>query len=317
MKDVRELSAYILLAEMYPYYRADVFAACLIEAGADPGQVILSRKDGLGQGVLYDIEKVSLMYPYLHPENPLLNVESGRPGIYDALPENLFYAADRSFRERDKNQILQRMKENRQAEEDVRRFFRLFEVESDAFRCYLQNKELKYDKRHTYGEFASVFGPYWEVLSLMKPYEALRFLKVAPHIAVLRGSWREAAEAVSFIMNVQVDFERTMVRRKVEKEFAPLLSEMRLGENSVLAMGDAEEVETVAKVTVSGLDVDACRDFFRGRDREKILRYLAELFLEVNTPVRIVINPAEECREFCMGVPGKEAFLGVNTVLSF
>lgn len=315
MKDVKELSAYILLAEMYPYYRADVFAACLIEAGTDPGQVIISRKDGLGQGVLYDIEKVSLMYPYLHPENPLLNVESGRPGIYDTLPENLFYAADRSFQERDKNQILQRMKTNRKAEEDVRRFFRLFEVESDAFRCHIQGKELKFDKRHSYRDFTSVFEPYWEILSLMEPYEALRFLKVVPHIASMRGNCRRAAEAVSFIMNVQVDFEWTVVRKKAAEESAPLLSEMRLGENSVLAMGSAEEVEPVARVTIKNLELDACEDFFEGREREKILRYLAELFLEVNTPVQVVINPCRECREFCMGEPGKQAFLGVNTYL--
>lgn len=316
MKDVRDLPAYIELIEMYPYYKADVFAACLIEAGVDPAQIIVSRKNGMGQGILYDIEKVSMKYPYLSADNPMLNVESGRPGIYDALPENLFYAADRSYQEKDKSQILQRMKANRKAEEGIRRFFQLFEVESDAFRCYLQTKEMRYDKRHTYDEFVSVFKQYWEVVSLMERHEALRFVKVAPGIASIRGNYREAAAAITFIMNVRVDFEPVAAPvEETGEDVTPWLSEMRLGENSVLGMGSEKDVETVVRITVSGLKGDACRDFFEGREREKVLRYLAELFLETNTAVRIVIDPAEEGRKFVMGMPDREAYLGVNTYL--
>lgn len=316
MKDVRDLPAYIELVEMYPYYKADVFAACLIEAGLDPAQIIVSRKNGMGQGILYDIEKVSMKYPYLDADNPLLNVESGRPGIYDALPENLFYAADRSYQEKDKSQILQRMRANRKAEESIRRFFQLFEVESDAFRCYLQTEEMKYDKKHTYNEFVSVFKQYWEVVSLMERHEALRFLKVVPDIPFIRGSYREAAAAVTFIMNVKVDFEPVVGAAEDRREdIAPWLSEMRLGENSVLGMGSEKDVETAVRITVSGPEPDACRDFFVGRKREKVLRYLAELFLETNTAMSIVIDPAGEGREFVMGVSGREAYLGVNTYL--
>lgn len=314
MKDVRDLPAYIELVEMYPYYKADVFAACLIEAGVDPEQIIVSRKNGMGQGILYDIEKVSMKYPYLDADNPLLNVESGRPGIYDALPENLFYAADRSYQEKDKNQILQRMKANRKAEKDIRRFFQLFEVESDAFRCHIQTEEMKYDKKHTYDEFVSAFKQYWEVLSLMERHEALRFLKVVPGIASIRGNYREAAAAVTFIMNVKVDFEPVVAPADdMKDDFIPLLSEMRLGANSVLGRGSEKEVETIVKITVT--EPEACRDFFEGRKREKVLRYLAELFLETNAAVRIVIDPTEEGREFVMGMQGREAYLGVNTYL--
>lgn len=316
MKDVKDLPAYLELIEMYPYYKADVFAACLIEAGVGAEQIIVSRKNGLGQGILYDVEKVSMKYPYLYADNPLLNVESGRPGIYDALPENLFYAADRSYQEKDKNQILQRMKTNRKAERDIRRFFQLFEVESDAFRCYIQTEEMKYDKKHTYDEFVSAFAQYWEILLLMERHEALRFLKIAPRIASIRGNYREAAAAVAFIMNVRVDFEPVVAPAGgLREEFAPALSEMKLGENSVLSMGHENELETVVRITVSELEPDVCTDFFEGKDREKVLRYLAELFLETNTPVQIAINPAAEGRECFMGVPGKEAYLGVNTYL--
>lgn len=315
MKDFNVLPTYVGLAELYPYYKADVFAACLIEAGVNPEQIIITRKNGMGQGMLYDIEKVSIKYPYLHADSPVLNVESGRPGIYDALPENLFYAADHSYQERDKNQILQRMKTNRETEKNVRRFFRLFEVEADAFRCHIQTEELKYDKKHTYDEFVAVFEQYWEILSLMERYEALRFLEVVPHIATMRGSYKAAAAAVAFIMNIRVAFEPIITMREVKEKPAPLLSDMILGENSVLGMGDAKKPEETVHITVSELEQDACADFFEGKDREKVLRYLAELFLETNTPIRIVINPRSEYREFFLGKSGREAYLDVNTYL--
>ena len=314
MKEARELSACAALAESYPYYKADVLSACLIESGFAPEQVVISRRSGLGQGFLYDIEKVSLKYPYLYPDNPYLDIESGRPGIYDSLPEGLFYSPDHSGQEREKSHIINRIRVNKQTELAVRRFLKLFEVEADSFLSDIRTKELKYDKRNTYKEFASVFEQHWGIISLMSRCEALRFLKVIPHIHSMRGNHKIAAEAISFIMNVTTTIQWVDRVEGSQASSAPALWEMRLEDNSILD-SEGNGSEPVALITLSELDVEACAGYFEGRQKEKVLRYLTELFFEVNTRVEIEIVPKEDCRSFLMGKADNDTYLGINTYL--
>lgn len=314
MKEARELSACAALAENYPHYKADVFSACLIESGFTPEQVVISRRSGLGQGFLYDIEKVSLKYPYLYPDNPYLDIESGRPGIYDSLPEGLFYSPDHSGQEREKSHIISRIRANKQTELAVRRFLKLFEIEADSFLSDIRTKELKYDKRHIYKEFASAFEQHWEVIALMSKCEALRFLKVIPHIHSMRGNHKIAAEAISFIMNVPGTIQWVDRAKRAQVSSAPALWEMRLDDNSILD-SEGDDSDFVALVTLSGMDVEACTGYFEGKQKEKVLRYLTELFFEVNTLIEIEIVPKEDCRNFLMGKADNDTYLGINTYL--
>lgn len=314
MKEARELSACAALAESYPHYKADVFSACLIESGFTQEQVVISRRSGLGQGFLYDIEKVSLKYPYLYPDNPYLDIESGRPGIYDSLPEGLFYSPDHSGQEREKSHIISRIRANKETELAVRRFLKLFEIEADSFLSDIRTKELKYDKRHTYNELVSVFEQHWEVISLMSRCEALRFLKVVPHLHSMRGNHKIAAEAISFILDVSTSILWIDKVERVQVSHAPALWDMRLEDNSILD-SEGNGSELVALVTLSELDVEACADYFEGKQKEKVLRFLTELFFEVNAQVEIEIVPKEDCRSFFIGKADNDTYLGINTYL--
>lgn len=72
MKDPKQLTAYARIAREYPYYRADVFAACLREAGVDPDQIVISRRRATDQGFLRDMEYVWVKYPSKTPTVPIL-----------------------------------------------------------------------------------------------------------------------------------------------------------------------------------------------------------------------------------------------------
>lgn len=315
MKQTKELSSYTVLSGKYTYYRADVFAACLIEAGISPEQIVISRRSGLGQGFLYDIERVSVKYPYLYPESPFLNIESGRAGIYDSLPEGLFYVPDHSKGERDKAHIIDRMRMDKQAELAVRRLLSFFEVEADSFLCSIRTEELKYDKNHTYRKFVAVFEKHWEIIVLMSIPEALRFFKMIPHLASMRGDYNRMANVLSFILHIPVAVRRGVGYMKTNTDCFPSLSEMVLGDNSVLAPDEDEKPISTVLITISDMDMKSCTDFFDGENRERVLRYLAELFLEANTCIEIEIIPNAECREFIISDPGQDAYLGINTYL--
>lgn len=314
MRKVEELSGCKAISGLYPYYRADVLAAHLIEAGCDMEQIIISRKDGSGHGFLHDIIRMSVRYPNSNPENPYLEIESGRQGIYDSLPEDLFYSADHTPRERDKSEIVRRFKANRQAELSVRQFLRLFEVEADQTLSYIQTKNLKYDKSYTYRESSDLFDAHWHIISLMSQSEAQRFLKVVPYVSQIRGNLRELSGALSFILNVKTDVRYEYISTGATMQ-TPLLSDIYLGDNSVLYSGKDDVKENSVVLVVSELDLELCRVFFEGQKYDKITGFLLELFSDVNTCFRIEINPKSEYCHFEFGATDNEPYLDINTYL--
>lgn len=314
MKQIEELSDCKVITKLYPYYRADVFAAHLIETGCDMEHIIISRKDGHGRGFMHDINRVSIKYPNLNPESPYLDIESGRMGIYDSLPEDLFYRPDHTQKERDRAAIVARFRANKQAEQSVRRFLKLFEVEADQVLSYIQTKNLRYDKSYTYRESSDIFRSHWEVISLMSQSEAQRFLKVVPYVAQIRGKLAEMAAAMSFILDVRIEAKYEYCVAELEVQ-TPCLSDMYLDDNSVLNPHKNDVRENPVLLTVSGLSLEACRKFFEGQKKDAILRFLFELLFDVNTSFRIEIKPKTDHCHFVFGVADNEPYLDVNTYL--
>lgn len=317
MKDPKQLSAYALTAREYPYYRADVFAACLREAGVDPEQIVISRRRATDQGFLRDMEYVWVKYPLQDPDSPYIEIISGREGICGSLPEEIFYAPDHSGREQDKDYTVKRIKENRRREALVRDFLQLFEAESDNFLYRLQCEELKYDRRHIHPEFTALFGQHWPLLSLLSRSERLRFLQVSPYFSSLRGNCAAVSAAVTFILNLSITFSREESHSNIPLSSVPPLERMRLGCNFVLCpeAGNETDHATVITATVSEADTAACTRFFGDCDRAKALRGMSAFFFETNGPLRIRFAPVGDCRGFILGDPGQGALLGVNTYL--
>lgn len=314
MKKVEELSGHRITTRVYPHYRADVYAAHLAEVGCNMEQIVILRKDGKSPGFLHDINQVSVKYPNSDPANPYLEIESGRNGIYDSLPEDLFYSPDHSHKERDKATIVRRFRANREAEGSVRHFLKLFEVESDQVLSSLQAKHIKYDKCYSYRDASDIFSPHWDIISIMSAGEAQRFLKVVPHTARIRGQLSEISAAISFILGLQIEMKYEYLSAETLKQ-TPNLSEMYLGDNSVMYSKETENSESAVLAIVSELELELCRDFFEGKRGDKILRFLIELFSDVNTSFRLEINPKREYCHFMFGVQGNEPYLDVNTYL--
>lgn len=317
MKDPKQLSAYALIAREYPYYRADVFAACLREAGVAPEQIVISRRRATDQGFLRDMEYVWVKYPLQDPDSPYIEIISGREGICSSLPEEIFYPPDHSGREQDKDYAVKRIRDDRRREALVRDFLRLFEAESDNFLSRLQHEELKYDRRHIHREFTALFRQHWPLLLLLSWSEQLRFLQVSPYFSSLRGNCTAVSATVTFIMNISITFIQEESHETIPLSSVPPLGQMRLGRNFVLCPDAGNEADhaTVITATVSGVDTATCARYFGECARAKVLRGMSAFFFETNGPLLIRFTPARECRGFILGDSGQEARLGVNTYL--
>lgn len=314
MKPIDELSEQLTINDINSNYKADVLAACLVEAGYDTDQILLSRKTCDSQGFLRDIENVSVRYSNVDDNDLFLRIQTGRKGIYDALPEGLFYIQSTPKNSKNKAQVLEDIGNHRLEEGSVRRFFSLFEAEIDRTLIELQTLELKYDKNSVYRNFTNVLLPYWDTISSMTRSEALRFVKVVPHVHAIRGSYKEAAAAISFVLSVPVEIK--VQSREVETELIPSvrLHSMTLGENSILS-GSCYRLY-VAEIAVGRIDSYQIESFLSGNVKHRIVCAMAELLIEEGIEINITIRVQDSGNTFVLAGPESHVSrLGINTYL--
>lgn len=314
MKSVNELKDIKEITTLYPYYRSDIFASLLIESGFDPEQIVITRREGSRGGYAHDIERVSIKYPYLHPDEPYVEIQTGGEGIYDNTPENLYFVADHSHRERDKQYVIARIKENRKREKDLRLFFSLYEAEADAFRVEISHRELHYQQAGRYADLRNMFSDYWEVVALMRNDEFIRMLRVIPFVADMRGDYAAASGAVSYILGIRVKIETVKVRMQLAGEEVETFDAPLLGVDSILGSGD-EDVEERIRVTLSEVGRESWPLYFENNDYHRIVLFLAEMFVEATRDIDLDIVVGEDSRECYIGDSENVAYLGLNTYL--
>lgn len=312
--NIEEIKKCKEITKLYPYYRSDIFAAALKEAGLQPEQIVITRRDGSKGGYAHDISKVQIRYPYLYPDTPYIEIQTGAEGIYDNMPEDLFFIADHSHRERDKRHVISRIRDNRKRELDLRRIFGLFEVESDAFRVEMSHEEMRYQQAGTYSQLKRLFSHYWDVVSLMNNRELMRLLRVFPFVADMRGDYTKASDAISYILGISVEIAIEKVKVTPQNDEMTDAENLVLGVNFALCSND-EYMQERLFVTLSGIDRNLYPLYFDNKDYNRIVLFLTEMFVESTKEIDFYITCDVNLRECYIGDDENAAYFGLNTYL--
>ncbi len=301
--------------ERHPDYSAALLAANLIEAGLSADDIVITRRKAGAEGVLHEIENISLKYPYLNPGQSYVEIESGRDGIYDSVTEGLFFTGEHSENERDIREIIHRIRQDRESEHEIRRFMQLFEVESDYFLTHINRKELQYDNALSYDSLCGFYAQYWDIISIMHRDDAMRFIRVIPHLSALRGDLQGASRAMGYIMGVEVRIQRIVVQTAATTKNEPK-TPPRLGHTFVLKSDTGMRLTEKMQVTVSGINAAKCSEFIKENRGDKIMRFLCDMLLDADMEIDIKTEPERKSRGFSFG-KGKDKtyYLGKNTYL--
>lgn len=300
------------LIQQHPHYYADELASALLESGVSFDEVMLSRRAGKQGGHSYDIESVAMTYPYVEPDHPYINIHTSSQGIYDNLPEDLFFSNPQSKGEQDRRQIISRMKANREVEQEVRRFFSLYEAELDAFKIAMRREELHYLKADKYDNLHALFTSYWEVAELMNRTELLRLLQLLPFVADLRGDYGKTAEAISYVLGAQVEIK--IVWRPAECPDNDTNASPILGVDFTLGFSQARP-EEVIQLSISGVKPELYPQFIEQQHYHRLVIMLAEMMIESTQKIALLLVCADDAREFYIGDAEQPAYFGLNTYL--
>ena len=295
-------------------FRAETLSAALIEEGYDPDKIHIVRQGGAKRGFAKDIEEINLRFSEYDLED-YLEIKSNKSGIYDNLPEGVFHQSARKKLNQDKEEIIDEIKEHRLEEFYARKFFQLFEVESDYALTLAYLYEIRYDKKISNSNYTDIFTVYWPVLKLLKPEQRVLFMHTIPYLHQIRNNHEEIEKNMSILLEVPVKIENIKLPAKTaDSFFESNLNKSRLGKDLVLGK-TFDDGQYDLKITIGPISAKKMEYFFEPSAGNTILDYLCNLFFSGDAFVVKDFKVVPEEAAFKLSFGEVNTFLGINAFI--
>lgn len=268
-------------------YLAEVVAATLVEEGVDPEYIQITRLGGARAKIGKDIEKINREYNPEDDSSDCLRIYVNREGIYDVLPEGVFFLGLEPLDSNDIKKVVSQVRRHRKEELEIRKFFSVFENEIDRTLIRTQLLERRVDRKNVYPDFANVFTAYWPVIRLLSLRQAALFMRIVPIIHKVRGDERKMSKAFSLVLGMPVRLV-PVVKRKRCKNMAGI-GQARLGETLVLG-GDFNTGRYDIRVIVDGIPRCRIPEFVEDGKCTRIVREMISLLFPADVEAEIRLN---------------------------
>jgi len=295
-------------------FKAETIAAGLIEEGFDGEKIQIVRQGAARRGFAKDIDDIDLYFSEFDLKD-FLQIKTNRESIYDALPEGIFHQSSHKKFNRDKESIIDEIKQQRMEEFHARKFFQVFEIESDYARVLAHLFETKYDRKISNSNFANVFIPYWSVIKLLKPEQRVLFLNIIPFLHQIRNNNDEIEKALSVLLEVPIKIERVKLPvKEAENSFESILGECRLGVDFVLGKV-FDDGQYDIKITIGPISAKKMEYFLETSVGNTILDFLCSMFFPADVFVVKDFNIFPEDAAFILSYGDVNSYLGINTFI--
>jgi len=295
-------------------FRAEALAASWIEDGFDSERIQIIRKGGARRGFSKDVDEIGLYFSDYDLKD-YLQIKTNRDGIYDTLPEGIFHEATHKKFNRDKEDIVDEIKQHRLEEFYARKFFQAFEVESDYALVLAYLFEAQYDKKISNSNYTDVFLPYWPLLKLLNAEQRVLFMHTIPFLDQIRNNNEEIEETMSALLEVPVKIKRIKLPAKnADSFFESVTGESRLGVNLVLGKV-VDDGQYDMKITVGPISAKKMEYFLETSVGNTILDSLCRLFIPADVFVVKDFRIFPEDAAFILSHGEVNTFLGINTFI--
>lgn len=293
-------------------FLAEVIIAALIEHGVEYSDIQIVRTGESRACIDKDIEGAELLYKPDNEMSDYLRVYVNRQGVYDILPEGLFFDG-RQLPVEDIETMVQRIRENRSKEKNIRKFFSLYENEIDQTKVQMQLLERRVDNKNIYPDFASIFAAYWPLVKLLSLPQATLFMKIIPILHRIRGNEKNIAKAFSLILGLPVQ-----IKAKIKVQTCPhtiTLGQSHLGETLVLGKQYKDGFYDMDLI-ICDIPQQRIPDFLSEGKSRKIINEMIDLLFPADTKVEIKLKGLHrKMHLFDPKHPEERNFLGIDTYL--
>lgn len=294
-------------------YLAEVITSTLVEEGVDPDHIQIIRLGSTRAKVGKDIEKIKLEYNPDDESSDCLRIYVNREGIYDVLPEGVFFFGLDFLDSKDIKKVVSQVRRHRKEELEIRKFFSVFENEVDRTLIQTQLLERRVDRKNIYPDFSNVFTAYWPVIRLLSLKQATLFMRIIPIMHRVRGDERKIAKALSLILGLPVRLEPIIIRKSCKG--LTELNKSRLGETLILG-SDFKNGQYDIRIVVNEIPRNRVPEFIGNGKSIQILNEMINMLFAANMETEIKLNVIPTEGKFVLSDnPGIGSHLGIDTYL--
>ena len=215
-------------------FKAEILAASLVSQHVAPERIVINPTGLYSRSYSKDIDDVSDWL--LEGSTFIYNrIDTPREGLFDMLPQYLFFAPKDADAFGNADQILDDIRRDRDEERQARLFFLPFDAELN----YLRTLSVHYDNSvdHLDGATAIIdqFAEHWPILKSMSRMQAGIFLQILPWLHQLRSNLHWFGRFLQLLFGVPVHIEAGRRQRQPKPaEGLPTLANCRLGIDTVV-----------------------------------------------------------------------------------
>jgi hypothetical protein len=243
----------------------------------------------------------------------ILHLNLTRRGIYDQLPEGIFYqpAKTKAYKTT-AAEMAAEYKVNKEVEQGVRRFFMPFENDFFLQRMQSEEEEIKLLEGLQSGILNDYFINFWDISSSIPKSLIIHLITLLPHAHQIAGDIILMAECLQLMLREEV---------KVKKIYAPLtssdhhfeLGSQLTGTDFVCGMHFNEDYPVI-EFTIGPLENSQISDYLQSGNREKFLTTFFRFFLPAEADVITKIKAGAEKENLVLQAE-EPPILGYSSVL--
>lgn len=284
-----------------------------MEKGLLPDSIMVTADQLFRRGYSRDIVTTKIDDRTSHD---ILFLYLSRGGIYDHLPEGLFFMQPhRSSRLITVADMTSDYKLNKQKEEEIRAFF--MPVEHEFF---LQNLKIEQEENDLLqglqsGILNDYFNQFWDLPSSIPAIFIPRLISLLPYAHHITGNFELTKQCFKQVLQEDVKIVQhdavetdTSVRSP-----APVLSEAALGIDMVIG-SEFIEGDLRIEINIGPLLHSKLSDYLEGGERYSLMTTLNQFFLPAGLEVYVTVHLPVEKMNMSL-IEGEEPVLGYSSVL--
>jgi hypothetical protein len=263
----------------------------------------------------YSRDLVSANLIELTANRSILQVQLSRTGIYDQLPEGIFFQSpQRSNHSVTAADMVLDYKENKKKEEDIRRFFLPFENDFFLQRIKLEEQETLLLQGLQSGYLNDYFMRFWNLPASIPSAFVAPLILLLPYAYKIAGNRDLMAQSLEQILNEPVFIDKKRAPKEDAKSIAiPVLDEAQLGVDFVCGEAFIED-SPVFEIEIGPLQNSRIADYLEAGPRCVLIETFTRFFVPAGVDSIITITIPVERRNMIIA-KDNEPVLGYSTFL--
>lgn len=277
--------------------KAEVVAADLVEMGVKIDNVVIRPLGSFARKYRKDILQYSNSDEYNHSESDnLLFIDVSREGIFDSLPQRLFYQPDPKKLNEGVQSRLDEFRKQREEESESRKFFLVFEKEFYQCKTLIELEERKSIFGMSEQFNTDLFTDIWVELRNVPSRFHKYLFQILPLAYKCRGDVNLTEALLGFVLNEHVSihvFAEPVMRTNTFS--ANQLGKRFIGADFVLG-NETPSYDALYKIKVGPLKKKNLHHYMYAGEHKKVIDFLMDYFIpfDADFEVELVLEKDSE-----------------------